>query len=127
MRKKAFIIALILVTLIGGGLAYADHRQATQAPKVDKQTVEKEKAVTEPVNAPQSEVQAKEPVQQIQKPVPAKAPVSTPQTAKASCPDGTYNINTEADPVCKQQPTGCPYADSIPVDSPKCVPPEVRQ
>jgi len=127
MRKKAFIIALIVVTLIGGGLAFADHRQATQPPKVDKQTVEKQTPATEPVNAPQDAVQANEPVQQVQKPVPASAPVSKPQTAKASCPDGTYNINTEAEPVCKQQPTGCPYGDSIPVDSPKCVPPEVRQ
>lgn len=36
------------------------------------------------------------------------------------CPDGSYAIDQG---VCKQEPTGCPYGDSIPLDSPKCVPP----
>jgi hypothetical protein len=41
------------------------------------------------------------------------------------CPDGTYRIGDDKEtgqPVCKQNPTGCPYGDSIPLDSPKCAP-----
>lgn len=37
-----------------------------------------------------------------------------------SCPAGSYEIDQG---VCKKEPTGCPYGDSIPLDSPKCVPP----
>jgi hypothetical protein len=41
------------------------------------------------------------------------------------CPDGYYRIGEQQDePVCKEEPTGCPYADSIPADSIKCVQPE---
>lgn len=36
-----------------------------------------------------------------------------------TCPAGTYNVNTDADPVCKNDPTGCVYGDSIPLD--QCV------
>jgi hypothetical protein len=36
------------------------------------------------------------------------------------CPAGSYAIG---DGVCKNEPTGCPYGDSIPLDSPKCAPP----
>lgn len=41
------------------------------------------------------------------------------------CPDGSYNIGIEKDgnPICKLEPTGCPWGDSIPLDSPKCAPP----
>lgn len=49
-------------------------------------------------------------------------------TGDATCPNGTYVIGydkgDEGVPICKQNPTGCPYADSIPADSPKCGPPE---
>jgi hypothetical protein len=40
------------------------------------------------------------------------------------CPDGSYNIGITKDgsPLCKLEPTGCPYGDSIPLDSPKCAP-----
>ena len=40
------------------------------------------------------------------------------------CPDGSYNIGTKdgVNPICKLEPTGCPYGDSIPLDSPKCAP-----
>lgn len=41
-----------------------------------------------------------------------------PQTTNP-CPAGSYNINTPEEPVCKSQPTGCPYGDSIPL-GPAC-------
>jgi hypothetical protein len=42
----------------------------------------------------------------------------------ATCPAGTYEIGRDgAKPLCKAEPTGCPYGDSIPLDSPKCAPP----
>lgn len=39
--------------------------------------------------------------------------------AEFSCPEGSYQIGED---VCKAEPTGCPYGDSIPIDSEKCVP-----
>lgn len=41
------------------------------------------------------------------------------------CPAGSYNIGISKDdqPICKLEPTGCPFGDSIPLDSPKCAPP----
>jgi hypothetical protein len=51
------------------------------------------------------------------------APVVTPEDPK-TCPEGTVNIGTEQEPECRDEPTGCPYGDSIPVDSPKCVAPQ---
>lgn len=29
------------------------------------------------------------------------------------CSDGTYNIGTKKEPICKKEPTGCPYGDSL--------------
>lgn len=48
-----------------------------------------------------------------------------------TCPEGTYLIDyldgdKMQEPICKGEPTGCPYGDSIPVDSPKCVAPEEK-
>lgn len=40
--------------------------------------------------------------------------------AAAECPAGSYSLG---DGACKLEPTGCPYGDSIPIDSPKCVAP----
>jgi len=40
------------------------------------------------------------------------------QATAITCPTGQYN----AGDFCRVIPTGCPYGDSIPVDSPKCVP-----
>lgn len=43
------------------------------------------------------------------------------------CPAGTtlvdYENGDKQKPICKGEPTGCPYGDSIPIDSPKCVAP----
>ena len=39
--------------------------------------------------------------------------------ATIECAEGSY----DAGGFCKDEPTGCPYGDSIPVDSPKCVAP----
>ena len=35
-----------------------------------------------------------------------------------NCPSGSYQIaiDDQGNPVCKQDPTGCPYGDSIPMD-----------
>lgn len=46
----------------------------------------------------------------------------------SNCPGGSYSIGINKDgsgEVCKAQPTGCAYGDSIPLDSPKCAPGEV--
>ena len=45
------------------------------------------------------------------------------------CPEGTFNVgHSKNGPVCRNEPTGCPYGDSIPIDSAKCVAPgEVKQ
>lgn len=53
---------------------------------------------------------------------------STAQT-NAKCPAGSYYIGLEKNgqPICKLEPTGCPYGDSIPLDSPKCAPPPVQK
>lgn len=40
------------------------------------------------------------------------------------CPIGSYQIDVrDGKPLCRLHPTGCPYGDSIPQDSPKCAPP----
>lgn len=47
-------------------------------------------------------------------------PVPENEEPPEECPDGTVNIGTEQEPICRDEPTGCPNGDSIPVDSPKC-------
>lgn len=37
----------------------------------------------------------------------------------ATCPAGSYEIGRkepDGEPICKLEPTGCPYGDSIPMD-----------
>lgn len=43
-------------------------------------------------------------------------------TQYGTCPDGTYQIGMDEynQPICKSEPTGCPYGDSIALDSGKC-------
>lgn len=38
-----------------------------------------------------------------------------------TCPAGSYDIgiSKDGDPICKLEPTGCPYGDSIPL-GPEC-------
>lgn len=51
-------------------------------------------------------------------------PVGTSNASNGDgCPDGSYNIGIEKDgnPICKLEPTGCPWGDSVPMD--KCSPP----
>jgi hypothetical protein len=57
----------------------------------------------------------------------AEAPAKT-------CPEGSYDIGISKDgePLCKLNPTGCPYGDSIPMDmcdkfAPKPVEPIVTE
>lgn len=42
----------------------------------------------------------------------------TNHTSATTCPKGSYDIG---DNVCKSEPTGCPYGDSLPMD--KCITP----
>lgn len=48
----------------------------------------------------------------------------TSASEEASCPSGSYLIGYDKDgvnPICKLEPTGCPFGDSVPLD--KCTPP----
>ena len=49
-------------------------------------------------------------------------PTST-EPVNGGCPSGSYNIGTKdgVNPICKLEPTGCPWGDSVPMD--KCSPP----
>lgn len=51
---------------------------------------------------------------------------SLPEVPKP-CENGWHLVEHEngdlQKPICKGPPTGCPYGDSIPLDSPKCAPP----
>lgn len=44
-----------------------------------------------------------------------------PTAAQQTCPAGSYDIGISKDgsPICKLEPTGCPYGDSIPL-GPDC-------
>lgn len=46
------------------------------------------------------------------------ARVSSTEQPPATCPAGSYDIGISKDgsPLCKLEPTGCPYGDSIPMD-----------
>lgn len=51
------------------------------------------------------------------------------QTApeQKKCPEGSYNIGIEkreGEIICKLEPTGCPYGDSVPMDMCDKVAPE---
>lgn len=43
--------------------------------------------------------------------------ISNAQTSEQQeCPEGSYNIGTSEEPICKNEPTGCQYGDAIPMD-----------
>lgn len=48
-----------------------------------------------------------------------------PESVK-KCPAGSYDIGISKtnEPLCKLEPTGCPYGDSIPLNDVKCVAPK---
>lgn len=48
---------------------------------------------------------------------------TTTNPVNGGCPTGSYNIGTKdgVEPICKLEPTGCPFGDSVPLD--KCTPP----
>lgn len=52
-------------------------------------------------------------------------PTRPAQATTKSCPAGSYQIGWDKDdptqPVCKMEPTGCPFGDSVPLD--RCTPP----
>lgn len=57
---------------------------------------------------------------------PAHAAAETYPTETSShqgrCPAGSYEIGSKnEEPICKLEPTGCPWGDSVPMD--KCAPP----
>lgn len=46
---------------------------------------------------------------------------SAQESPEQECPEGSYNIGIEknGEVICKLNPTGCPYGDSIPL-GPEC-------
>lgn len=51
--------------------------------------------------------------------------VQSRNSAAQDCPTGSYEVaRHNGKPICKLEPTGCPYAENIPKDSPKCKPPQ---
>lgn len=62
----------------------------------------------------------------LRTPKPRDNPLNLSQSMVSSCPAGSYAIGYKdnGDVICKVAPTGCPYGDSIPKDSPKCVAPK---
>ena len=50
---------------------------------------------------------------------PSPQPANAQQSAQ-TCPAGSYEIDRrDGQPICKLEPTGCPYGDSIPL-GPQC-------
>lgn len=52
-------------------------------------------------------------------PRPYIAALDGEQVSTKTCPAGSYEIGRKepgGDPICKLEPTGCPYGDSIPLD-----------
>lgn len=56
------------------------------------------------------------------------ARVGSTEQLPATCPAGSYDIGISKDgsPICKLEPTGCPYGDSIPMDMCDKFKPEVE-
>lgn len=54
------------------------------------------------------------------------SPTDTAGRCSDKCPPGSYEIGREdtGAAICHLEPTGCPYGDAIPLDSPKCAPPQ---
>lgn len=133
MKKRIIVTAIIAVIVIAVCATIAifivnkvnkDSRnqvETTMNPSSQQTTH------TAPVNASNEAIPA---------PVVEEAVISTPKQVKSApqveqaqpqpavqCPSGSYRIGgTDQQPVCKSEPTGCPYGDSIPLDSPKCAP-----
>ena len=51
-------------------------------------------------------------------PAQSRTQPASAQQQSNPCPAGSYNIGTKdgITPICKLEPTGCPYGDSIPMD-----------
>lgn len=78
----------------------------------------------QPANPGKSGEKLPDPAVACDQPANAKNPHCVP---KKDCPAGTYVIGYEDEefqkPICKGEPTGCPYGENTPIDSPKCAPP----
>lgn len=46
-----------------------------------------------------------------------------PARPAVRCQPGTYEQGEPGEGICRKEPTGCPYGDSVPNDSEHCVPP----
>lgn len=106
MKKQIIVLAVLIVAGLSF-TAYASRSQVTPKEEVKKTSQ----------TAPISETCP-----------PPKEVVGERCIESQKCPDGTTLVDYEdgvykQKPICKGNPTGCPYGDSIPVDSPKCVPP----
>jgi hypothetical protein len=121
----AVFIGGVFVVVVANGLSDVAKQQETikdtttqpkslESSEIKPQDATETPQTTKPTNQPS-----------VKQTTPQSAPQQpTVQPTPKSCPAGTYNIGTTNEPVCKNEPTGCPYGDSIPVDSPKCAPPK---
>lgn len=135
-NPKRFAIASVTVVLVLAGLYAAFVANALGDVNRQVETIQNTTSSPKPLesseNKPQDAPETTQPVQTTNQPsVKQTTPQSAPQQPKTAapapkqCPAGSYRIGgTDSEPVCKAEPTGCPYGDSIPVDSPKCAPPE---
>lgn len=50
--------------------------------------------------------------------IPNPLEAQTPVREAQKCPEGSYDIGItkNGEPLCKLEPTGCPYGDSIPLE-----------
>lgn len=135
-NPKRFAIASVTVVLVLAGIYAAFVANALGDVNRQAETIQNTSSAPKPLesaeNKPQDAPETTQPVQTTNQPsVTQTTPQSAPQQPKTTapapkqCPAGSYRIGgTDSEPVCKAEPTGCPYGDSIPVDSPKCAPPE---
>ena len=138
-NPKRFAIASVTFVLVLAGIYAAFVANALGDVNQQVETINNttsapkplESAEKTPQDAPE---QAEVPKTTNQPSVKQTTPQSAAQQPKTTapqpkqCPAGSYRIGgTDSEPVCKAEPTGCPYGDSIPVDSPKCAPPESWQ
>lgn len=133
MKKRIIVTALIAIAIIAlcAGIAIFIVNTVTKdsqnSTKTNMNPSSQQTTHTAPENAPNAEIPApvvEEAVQTAPKQVTSAPKVEEvkPQPA-VQCPSGSYRIGgTDQQPVCKNEPTGCPYGDSIPLDSPKCAP-----
>lgn len=133
-NPKWFAITVVTISILLGGLFVGIVANGLADVAKEQETTNNATTQQKPLETheitPQDAAETTQPSQTTNQPsvkqtTPQSAPQQpTVQPAPKTCPAGTYNIGTINEPVCKNEPTGCPYGDSIPVDSPKCAPPK---